>query len=195
MAGYLFYLFAAFALVSALAVVGCRNPVNGALALVLAFIGVAGVFFMLEAPFVGTLLLLVYGGAVIVLLLFVVMLLDTDRTERRPVAWRTDIFALLLLALLGAGVCWFVNAGARLPAADANGVANAIPAAVPLDAGKGIATGGVGGEVASVGYASGAKALGRLMFVKYMLPVQVAGFLLLVAAAGVAVIAGRRREL
>jgi NADH:ubiquinone oxidoreductase subunit 6 (subunit J) len=43
-------------------------------------------------------------------------------------------------------------------------------------------------------YASGAKAFGELLFSKYMLPVQAAGFLLLAAMVGVVSLAARRKR-
>jgi NADH-quinone oxidoreductase subunit J len=55
-----------------------RNPVHAVLFLVLAFISSAALWILLEAEFLGIVLVLVYVGAVMVLFLFVVMMLDVD---------------------------------------------------------------------------------------------------------------------
>lgn len=63
-------------LAAAVGVVAARNPVFSALFLVLAFVSSAALWLMLEAEFLGIVLVLVYVGAVMVLFLFVVMMLD-----------------------------------------------------------------------------------------------------------------------
>ncbi|HBK56149.1 MAG TPA: NADH-quinone oxidoreductase subunit J, partial [Xanthomonadales bacterium] len=70
-----FYLFAATAALSALAVVTVRNPVHAVLFLVLTFFSSACVWLLAEAEFLAIVLVLVYVGAVMVLFLFVVMML------------------------------------------------------------------------------------------------------------------------
>ncbi len=75
---FLFYTFAAITLFAAGMVITRRNPVHAVLYLVLAFISSAALWVMLEAEFLGIVLVLVYVGAVMVLFLFVVMMLDVD---------------------------------------------------------------------------------------------------------------------
>src|SRR3954465_6822490 len=79
----LFYAFAAVLLASGLAVITARNPVHGALALVLSFFTAAAVWMLLRAEFLAIALVLVYVGAVMVLFLFVVMMLDVNFAARR----------------------------------------------------------------------------------------------------------------
>ena len=74
---FMFYIFAGMALFAALGVFLHENPVMSALHLVAAMLGVAGLFFNLNAPFIGMVQVLVYAGAVIILFLFVVMIFDT----------------------------------------------------------------------------------------------------------------------
>jgi len=73
-----FYAFAAAAVLSAVAVIGVRNPVQAALFLVLTFFTVACTWILAGAEFLGLALVLVYVGAVMVLFLFVVMMLDIE---------------------------------------------------------------------------------------------------------------------
>src|SRR5260221_13596982 len=74
----IFYAFAAVLLGSGLAVITPRNPVHGALALVLAFFTAAGIWLLLRAEFLAIALVVVYVGAVMGLFLFVVMMLDIN---------------------------------------------------------------------------------------------------------------------
>ncbi len=75
---FLFYCFAAITVVSAGMVISQRNPVHAVLWLVVAFVSSAALWILLEAEFLGIVLILVYVGAVMVLFLFVVMMLDID---------------------------------------------------------------------------------------------------------------------
>jgi NADH-quinone oxidoreductase subunit J len=75
---FLFYVLAAITLFAAGMVITRRNPVHAVLFLVLAFISSAALWVLLEAEFLGIVLVLVYVGAVMVLFLFVVMMLDVD---------------------------------------------------------------------------------------------------------------------
>jgi NADH-quinone oxidoreductase subunit J len=74
-----FYLFALLAIVSALLFVTRKNPVPAALWLVNVMFALAGLYVMLDAPFVGAVQVLVYAGAIMVVFVFVVMLLNLGR--------------------------------------------------------------------------------------------------------------------
>jgi NADH-quinone oxidoreductase subunit J len=77
----LFYVFAAIAVGSTLLVVVQSNPVYSVLLLIASFIGLAGLYVLLNAPFVAVIQIIVYAGAIMVLFLFVVMLLNAPREE------------------------------------------------------------------------------------------------------------------
>src|SRR5271155_5124335 len=79
----LFFIFAAVLIAAALGVVLARNPVYSALLLVLCFFNSAVIWLLLDAEFLGIVLVLVYVGAVMVLFLFVVMMLDINIEEFR----------------------------------------------------------------------------------------------------------------
>ena len=105
---FLFYLFAAIALIAGLKMISVKNPVQAALWLVLAFISTAGLWLMAQAEFLGLALILVYVGAVMVLFLFVVMMLDINVAQFKegftrylPLGGLTAIaiFALMYLVL------------------------------------------------------------------------------------------------
>jgi len=70
----IFYLFAAVTVLSAAVVVSSKNIIYSAFSLVLTFFGVAGLYILLGADFIGVVQILVYVGGIMILLLFGVML-------------------------------------------------------------------------------------------------------------------------
>jgi NADH-quinone oxidoreductase subunit J len=91
-----FYAFGAVLLLSGLRVITARNPVHGALFLVLAFFTAAGLWLLLRAEFLAIALVVVYVGAVMVLFLFVVMMLDINLERVREGFWRNLPLALVV---------------------------------------------------------------------------------------------------
>lgn len=79
-----FYIFGAIAVVASLLVIGQRNPMYSVLLLIASFGGLAGLYILLDAPFVAVTQIIVYAGAIMVLFLFVVMLLNVPREEAPP---------------------------------------------------------------------------------------------------------------
>jgi NADH:ubiquinone oxidoreductase subunit 6 (subunit J) len=94
---FFFLLFALVTCVSALAVVVASNIVRMAFYLVISLAGVAGLFFLAGADFLGAAQLMVYVGGTLVLLAFGVML-----TARGPlVSMRTNAGQWILAGLVG----------------------------------------------------------------------------------------------
>src|SRR3970282_285590 len=91
-----FYLFGGVLLLSGLAVITARNPVHGALFLVLSFFTAAALWLLLQAEFLAIALVVVYVGAVMVLFLFVVMMLDINIERVRQGFWRNLPLALVV---------------------------------------------------------------------------------------------------
>jgi len=158
MSNLLFYLFAALTVGFAFAVVFNKNTVNAALCLLLSLIGVAGVFALLDALLLSVLLILVYAGAVVALFLFIVMLLNPQAASPKPYKKISAAAGTIAAALLGLGLWSFVSHG-ELSSAPATAV-----------------------------FQSGLKDYGAKLFTTYLLPVEVVGFLLLIAMLGVIVL-------
>ena len=78
-----FWTFATVTVLAALGVILVRNPVHAVLSLVLTFFSAAMLWLLLQAEFLGVVLVLVYIGAVMVLFLFVVMMLDVNTAPLR----------------------------------------------------------------------------------------------------------------
>jgi len=167
-----FYLFAGMTIASAVMVIAARNPVHSVLFLILAFFNGAGLFVLMGAEFLAMILVVVYVGAVAVLFLFVVMMLDIDLVELRqgflqyvPIGGLIGIILLVeLLLVLGAWVA--------VPE-------TAAVAGVPLPPPEQV---------------SNTRALGAVLYTKYVYLFQASGLVLLVAMIGAIVLTLRRRE-
>ena len=164
---FVFYLFAAILVFAALRVVTTKNPVHSALWLVLSFFTAAAIWMLLQAEFLAIVLVLVYVGAVMVLFLFVVMMLDVNFARMR----QHFTSYVPLAAIVGLVV---LAEMALVISASAIGVDVAAPA---LPAG------------------SNTRALGRLIYVDYVYPFEIAAVVLLVAiVAAIALTHRKRRE-
>ncbi len=84
-----FYALSLVAIWASLRVVTQANPVHAILSMIVSLLAVAGIFFVIGAPFAGVLEMIVYAGAILVLFVFVIMMLNlgTDTTEERT--WLT----------------------------------------------------------------------------------------------------------
>jgi len=165
MADIAFYLLALLTVLSSVGVVVYRNAVKAALCLLVGFVGVGALFALLGAYFLAAVQVLVYAGAVAVIFAFVVMLFDVKGGT--PRLHRSGIAVAAgtgAAALLLAGVISLAKHG---PCAD------------------GAATTAVGANL---------KAYGIQLFTTYLLPVEVTGFLLLVAMLGVTVLSRKQAE-
>ena len=103
----LFYAFAALAVVSAVVVIGQRNPLYSAFALIATLCSLAAIFGLLGSPFIAVLQVIVYAGAIMVLFLFVLMLLNVKREQDTPSRGSRTLggvaLALVTLLVLQAG--------------------------------------------------------------------------------------------
>jgi NADH-quinone oxidoreductase subunit J len=91
-----FYAFAGVAVIGSLLVVLQKNPVYSVLSIIASFFGLAGLYILLDAPFVAVVQIIIYAGAIMVLFLFVVMLLNVPREDA---AVRIGAVLALLMAL------------------------------------------------------------------------------------------------
>jgi NADH-quinone oxidoreductase subunit J len=165
-----FYLFAAVAVLAALGVILLKNPVQAALSLVLTFFSAACLWLLLQAEFLGIVLILVYVGAVMILFLFVVMMLDINITPKREVFARyfpiaAAVAAAMFVEMVSLIGVWNGRETAALSATD--------PAA-----------------------AAGLPNLhwiGQSLFTRYMLPFEIAAVILTVAIVVAVMLTLRRR--
>src|SRR5579872_2322084 len=89
---------------SAIVALEARQVVYGAIALAFSFLGVAGLFILLDATYVALFQIIVYIGAIAVLILFTVMLVTKgveEEAEREPVKPMGVIIAISIIILVG----------------------------------------------------------------------------------------------
>ena len=154
------------AIVSAILVISCKNPINSALALVLTFFCLATYYVMLDAPFMAAVQVMVYAGAIMVLIVFTIMLLNirVDATKKHShkivLGSIIGFFTLLNTAFI------IARSRAALP----NG---------PL----------TGEMIRQQGHT---ELIGREMFTNFLLPFEITSILLLVAIVGAVILAKKK---
>lgn len=170
-----FYLFSLVLLFAAFRVITARNPVHAVLYLMLAFSQASGIWLLLRAEFLAIVLVLVYLGAVMVLFLFVVMMLDINIDSMRQGFWKHFPLALGVGALISLEMAVVLIGGFR------TGQAPVIPETVLNAAGQ-------------VVQYSNTKALGTLLYTKYLYPLEIAAVILLVAMIAAIALTLRQRK-
>jgi NADH-quinone oxidoreductase subunit J len=164
----LFFILAGALIISALGVILARNPVYSALLLVLCFFNSAVIWLLLDAEFLGIVLVLVYVGAVMVLFLFVVMMLDVNLEELRAGLAK---YWPLAVAVAGFLVFAIINV---IVVKHLGGFGMRTAAPLPADY-------------------SNTRVLGTALFTRYAYPAQVAAVILLVASVAAIVLTLRQR--
>jgi NADH-quinone oxidoreductase subunit J len=162
----LFYVFALMSAGSAIGVVVSKNIVRMAVCLLFTLVGVAGLYFLLNAEFLAAVQLVVYAGGTLILIVFGVMLTSKSPFSRyEPKLVEVVIAASINLVLLIALVLGILNTNFRVqPGSETAGH-------YPIDL------------------------LGQALLGDYLVPFELASVLLLAVMIGAAYLAkGRRRE-
>lgn len=172
----IFFILAAIILTSAIVVVTLRNIFHAALALMVTFLGVAGIYILLEAGFLGMAQLLVYIGAISILIIFAIMM-TRRMMQTRETPYNSQVIAALVGTLITMAIL-FVVISRLYPLMP--GVESPLGAAPQVDPAI------IDGSVARMGRS----------FVSadaYVLPFEIASVLLLAALVGSIIIAWPRR--
>jgi NADH-quinone oxidoreductase subunit J len=163
-----FGILATVALVSAILVITRHNAVHSVIWLIVTLFAVGGIYLMQHAEFLFAVQIILYVGGIMVLFLFVVMLVNLDVALKQAQftrQWQVGLVtALLLVGQLGY-VLFNGGHGLDLPAR---------PLASPP--------------------AHNTQAVGQALYQNYMLPVEIASLLLLVAMVGAVIMAKRKFE-
>ena len=149
-----FYSLAAVAVFASLRVVTQANPVHAILSMIVSLLAIAGIFFVLGAPFAGALEIVVYAGAIMVLFVFVIMMLNLGMSnDEREERW------------LDAST-WAIPTGLTII------IAVVLYAMIGLNHDEAVMIGGT---------SISAKTVGTVLFTKYIMLIEVAALLLLAA--------------
>lgn len=168
MVAVVFFFGAIGAIGSAMAVVVLRNPFYSVLALVVHLVSLAGLFLLLHAEFLAAAQIVVYAGAVVVLYVFVVAYVGGIQEP----AWEPLPGQRILAPLLG--IALLVELSIAILGTGLKGFESRGP------------------EIATE-FGSPAN-IGTVLLERFLIPFEAASLLLLVAAIGAVVLAGRRRE-
>jgi len=164
-----FNLFAGLSILSGLGVVLARNTMHSVMFLVFCFFNAAGLFFLLDAEFLGVILILIYVGAVMVLFMFVIMMLeakvDNLKDNMRQYLSVGGLVAVLLLV--------------EFVAASSSGVFSHGVKASAVHMGQQI---------------NNIEQIGQILYTKYLLGFEIAAIILLVALVGSVVLTIRTRK-
>ena len=185
-----FYVLGLITLAMAVMVVSRRNPLQGALALVLSFFCLGGIYVLLFAHLLAAMQVLVYAGAIMVLFVFVIMLLNlSDRELGAPRATLIKGVALGLFAFLI--VMALVSANLELLGLQAivlpNGSIGEATFLAPPLANPNLSH--PGALPANYGSVAG---IGTSLYSHFLLPFELVSVLLLVAIVGAVAIAKKR---
>jgi NADH-quinone oxidoreductase subunit J len=166
-----FWVCAAMAVTGAVFTVIAKNPIRGAMGLLMTILAIAGIYLALHAQFLAAIQLIVYAGAIVVLFIFVIMLLGPDATsprDERGKVMRTIGGGLFGLAGIAA-MSLLVRSAPPVPK-------QRLLDAVPTDFGT-------------------VDAFGRTLFTTALVPFELSAALLMVAIIGaVAVARGHHRS-
>ncbi len=165
MVPFLFFAFSIVAVVAALTMVIHRNPLYSALFLIVSLFALAGLFVLLAAPFIAAVQVIVYAGAIMVLFLFVIMLLDLRAEARTGLNFRPwHVVAVFLALALLAEFGLMLKSGVTEVR-----LVSVAPALV-----------------------GSTRAVGEVLFTRYLFAFEVASVLLLAAIIGAVVLAKRK---
>ena len=164
----IFYAFAAVAVAASAMVVGLRSPIYSVMLLILSFAALAGLYILLNAPFVAVIQIIIYAGAILVLFLFVVMLLNVSKeiaeVRKRQVRGPRRL-GVALSAVFAVELVWAVWHAAT--AKDAVGA------------------------TASAQAVESVRTIGQVLYTDYAFPFEVTSLLIIVAMVGAVVLAKR----
>ncbi|HIJ96240.1 MAG TPA: NADH-quinone oxidoreductase subunit J [Desulfuromonadales bacterium] len=154
------------AIVSAILVVTCKNPINSALSLIMTFFCLATYYVMLDAPFMAAVQVMVYAGAIMVLMVFTIMLLNIRVDANKKQSHSVILGSIIGLFTLLNTVIMLVKSRAAAP------------------------TGPYSGDmIKTIGHT---ELIGREMFTNFLLPFEITSILLLVAIVGAVILAKKK---
>ena len=165
-----FYILAGMAVLSAALMVTRRNARHSAVIFTVTLLATAGIFLQLQSRILFATQVLLFAGGIMALFFFVIQLVDSDGTLRE-MQFARQKWVLLLVAIAAGGEAGVMYWSARkMPLAK-------LLAMSAFSAGK---------------LPPNTRAVLRTLFSSYLLPLEIAVLLLLVAAAGVLTVTRKR---
>jgi NADH-quinone oxidoreductase subunit J len=160
---YALFFFLAIVCVGAIAgMIIFKNQAYSAILLILAFCATAGLFALLDAPFIAAVQIIIYAGAIMVLFIFVIMMINV----RVGISPEKKKWTLALAALLG--------------------IVLVIELLLSI---KGAFSSSAGAGIENMGSPTD---LGQLLFTKYLYPFEITSILIIAALVGSIVLMKKR---
>jgi len=161
---FLFFLLSLLCTGAVLGMIISRNPAYSALFVVLAFAGTAGLFGLMDAPFIAVVQIIIYAGAILVLFVFVIMMVDIKQglppEKKKGAALAAGFLGIFLLGelILSVGRAWrFLQ---KAPEISPGSTAD----------------------------------LGELLFTRYLYPFEITSLLIIAALAGAVILSRKRES-
>ena len=186
----LFYAFAAIMVLASLLVVGQRSPIYSVLLLIVSFAALAGLYVLLDAPFLAVVQIIIYAGAIMVLFLFVVMLLNAPYETATGLGVPSAAAALGAPLKTGGPTAAGVARGPRWAGA-ALALVLLVELAWSLWRAGAQETEAVTGQLVSGTDLTSVRQIGYVLFADYGFAFEVTSVLILVAMVGAVVLAKR----
>ncbi|MCA9788742.1 MAG: NADH-quinone oxidoreductase subunit J [Cyanobacteria bacterium HKST-UBA06] len=183
-----FWILAAVMLASAIGIVFHRSIVYSALFMLVAFMAIAGVFALLNAPFLAAAQIMVYGVGLTIVMIFGIMLTG-DQPFRDPAGKERSVWYALLPLAVVAGLGGVLSLAILKPAASLNATNGLFVAQQTADFWQ-TALQTLPGAQALL-EDGGLSHIAMLLFSKYLLAFELASVLLLLAMVGAILLALR----
>jgi NADH-quinone oxidoreductase subunit J len=161
-----FFLFAAIAVACAINLVLRTHPIHCALSLIGVMCSLAFLYLLLGAEFIAAAQVIVYAGAIMVLFLFVIMLLNAGAEASPGRSWMAPLVGLPALAAFLALIAYLIQ--------------RSLPDTPHVRFGE--------------FQLGGPRAIGEVLFTKYVLPFEATSVLILIAIIGAVVLAKKELD-
>lgn len=164
----LFFLYHAVVIIAlSIVIITRRNPVHSVLWMLVLFFHIAGVYLFLNAEFLAAVQVILYAGAILVLFLFVIMMLNIKHELNADICigeWPIGVaIGLSVMTLVILGIGKFV----------------------PGPMGQ--------ASIEAVKAETHTKAIGRVLYMDYLFPFEIASIILLIAIVGAMVLAKKEK--
>ncbi|WDI78921.1 NADH-quinone oxidoreductase subunit J [Candidatus Purcelliella pentastirinorum] len=86
------------------------NPINSLIHLIISLMSISGLFFLINANFIGAIEIIIYAGAIMVLFIFVIMMLNPNKfTKKKEKEWLSNKLMIIISISLSISIIFIIN--------------------------------------------------------------------------------------